>query len=159
MLSELPLATWFRISRWLRPLIFVESASALKKEVLSILHVYVIKNFWNILFLLYSLNKILYINIAYLHIEHFCSCFFFFEFLLLFYRLIALLPVLFLIFIWVFLFAMSAIVFFPRKEIAAMSSINPTTGDLYFRDMHDAIVSWFTIFFGAGMFNIEKLRL
>ena len=54
---------------------------------------------------------------------------------------------------------MSAIVFFPRKEIAAMSSINPTTGDLYFRDMHDAIVSWFTIFFGAGMFNIEKLRL
>ena len=101
-LENLKLATWFRISRWLRPLIFIESTKALRKEIGSIIHV-----------------------------------------------IQALLPVLFLIAVWILGFSMLAVIFFPRKEIAAMAKINPTTGDLYFSDLYAAAITWLSVFFGA----------
>ena len=101
-LENLKLATWFRISRWLRPLLFIESTKALRKEIGSIIHV-----------------------------------------------IQALLPVLFLIAVWILGFSMLAVIFFPRKEIAAMAKINPTTGNLYFSDLYAAAITWLSVFFGA----------
>ena len=98
----LPVATSFRLSRFLRPLLFIESANDLRKEVLSIGHV--------------------------IH---------------------SLLPVLFLIFVWIFLFSMLGVIFFPRKELAAMAKVNPTMGDLYFTDLYHGMITWMNVFFGA----------
>ena len=98
----LPVATSFRLSRFLRPLLFIESANDLRKEVLSIGHV--------------------------IH---------------------SLLPVLFLILVWIFLFSMLGVIFFPRKELAAMAKVNPTMGDLYFTDLYHGMITWMNVFFGA----------
>ena len=44
---------------------------------------------------------------------------------------------------------MLGVIFFPRKELAAMAKINPTMGDLYFKDLYMGMMTWMEVFFGA----------
>ena len=47
------------------------------------------------------------------------------------------------------MFSMLGVIFFPRKELAAMAKVNPTMGDLYFNDLYDGMITWMSVFFGA----------
>ena len=100
--DRLPYAVWFRMSRWMRPLILLDAIPSLRKESLSIIHV--------------------------LH---------------------ALLPVLFLLLMFLLTFSIIALFLHPRKEMAAMAGINPTQGDLYFGDLYQAMVTWAQVLFGG----------
>ena len=44
---------------------------------------------------------------------------------------------------------MLGVIFFPRKELAAMAKVNPTMGDLYFTDLYHGMITWMNVFFGA----------
>ena len=49
---------------------------------------------------------------------------------------------------------MLGVIFFPRKELAAMAKINPTMGDLYFKDLYMGMMTWMEVFFGGVRWKI-----
>ena len=62
---------------------------------------------------------------------------------------IALLPVLFLLIIFVMVFAVVGMYAFPRKVTAALGKSNPTEGDIYFSDIYVSIMTFTQILFGS----------
>ena len=71
------------------------------------------------------------------------------EVLSIWHCLRALVPVLFLVAIWILVFAIIGMYAFPRKVTAALATANPTEGDIYFTDIYVSIMTFTQIHFGS----------